>query len=132
MSSTPARPARAVTARAGVREEEGGTLVLEKAEPVLRFKRDFEAGHPERIQPRCNHGLLLPGLSGNPLSAVRDMTACVAPGSALSGVSRRPNQRRHQREIVVEAADTLSESLNRVQGKIRAFFSLRRVLLQQL
>src|SRR5574337_98422 len=96
MSSTPARPGRAITVRAGVREEEGGTLVLEKAEPVLRFKRDFEAGHPERIQPRCNHGLLLPGLSGNPLSAVRGMTACVAPGSALSGVSRRQNRRRHQ------------------------------------
>ncbi|KAB2960727.1 MAG: hypothetical protein F9K13_03855 [Candidatus Methylomirabilis oxygeniifera] len=96
MSRTPARPARAVTARADVREAEDGTRVIEKAEPAPRFRRDFEAGHPERIQPRCNHGFLLPGLSGNPLSAMRDMTACVAPGSALSGISRRQNRRGHQ------------------------------------
>jgi hypothetical protein len=28
---------------------EGGTLVLWKAEPILRFKRELKAGHPERI-----------------------------------------------------------------------------------
>jgi hypothetical protein len=75
---------------------EGGALVLGKAEPVLRFKRDCEAGHPERIEPRCNHGLLLPSLSGNPAGAAPGMPACGSLSSSLPGVSRRQNRRGHQ------------------------------------